>query len=130
MRSASVGPSTSSITNARISYVFPAHEFAMFGGLTSGEYLGFPLESCQPLGVVRERVGQNLDRDLAPRLVSVARHTSPMPPAPIRAVISYGPSRVPGANDTVNRSNYTGMPRGSGEVTSNAAGTSDSRHAL
>ena len=37
-----------------------------------------------------------------------------MPPAPIWPVISYGPSRVPGANDTVTRSNYTGMPRREG----------------
>ena len=31
------------------------------------------------------------------RLVSLARYTSPMPPAPICAVISYTPRRVPGA---------------------------------
>ena len=37
-----------------------------------------------------------------------------MPPSPIWPVISYGPSRVPGANDTVTRLNYTGMPRREG----------------
>ena len=42
------------------------------------------------------------------RLVSVARYTSPIPPTPIWAVTSYGPRRVPGANDTVSRWNYTG----------------------
>jgi hypothetical protein len=30
------------------------------------------------------------------RLVSVALHTSPMPPTPIWVLISYGPMRVPG----------------------------------
>ena len=30
-----------------------------------------------------------------PRRVSRARYTSPMPPAPMRAMTSYGPSRVP-----------------------------------
>src|SRR5271168_3545192 len=32
---------------------------------------------------------------LRPRRVSVAFHTSPMPPAPMGARISYGPKRVP-----------------------------------
>jgi hypothetical protein len=41
--------------------------------------------------------------------VSRARHTSPIPPAPMWAVTSYGPSRAPGANDTVDRLNYMEM---------------------
>ena len=45
------------------------------------------------------------------RLVSVARYTSPIPPTPIWAVTSYGPRRVPRANDTVSRWNYTGSLR-------------------
>jgi integrase-like protein len=47
------------------------------------------------------------------RPLTVRLHVA-MPPAPICPVISYGPSRVPGANDTVTRSNYTGMPRREG----------------
>ena len=61
------------------------------------QHFGFTLEARQAIGIVREGVGQHLDRDVAAsRLVSVARYTSPMPPAPMRPVISYGPSRVPG----------------------------------
>jgi hypothetical protein len=47
--------------------------------------------------------GSTLMATCRPRFGSVARYTSPMPPAPIWPVISYGPSRVPGANDTVTR---------------------------
>src|SRR5262245_32936458 len=57
--------------------------------------------------------------------VSRARYTSPMPPAPIWSVISYGPSRVPGANDTATRSNYTGMSRREGLVTINGEVATD-----
>ena len=59
------------------------------------ERLGFALEARQPIGIVRKGVGQHFDRDLPLRLVSVAHYTSPMPPTPIWAVISYGPRRVP-----------------------------------
>src|SRR5438067_1108364 len=33
-----------------------------------GERLGFPLEACQAVGVVRERFGEHLDRDVAIQL--------------------------------------------------------------
>jgi hypothetical protein len=46
------------------------------------------------------------------RRLSVDRHTSPMPPAPICAVTSYGPRRVPGS-----RANPAG---GYGDTTSRA----------
>ena len=77
-----------------------------------GERLRLTLEACQPIGIVGNDVGQHLDRDLPPRFVSVARYTSPIPPTPIWAVISYGPRRVPGFNDTAvgwNCRDYTRM---------------------
>src|SRR6266550_2482727 len=43
--------------------------------------------------------GNTLIATWRPRLVSMARYTSPMPPAPMADRISYGPRRVPGPND-------------------------------
>jgi len=40
--------------------------------------------------------------------LSETRYTSPMPPAPIRATISYGPRRVPAVSNTMIDSDYTG----------------------
>ena len=76
-----------------------------------GEGFRFTVEPRQALGVGRNRRGQDLDGDLPRRFVSVARYTSPIPPTPIWAVTSYGPRRVPRANDTVSRWNYTGSLR-------------------
>jgi len=36
-----------------------------------------------------------------PRFVSVARYTSPIPPAPICSAISYAPILVPGVSATL-----------------------------
>ena len=48
--------------------------------------LGFALEPRQAIRILRERLGQHLDRDWSrPRFVSVARYTSPIPPTPIRS---------------------------------------------
>ena len=41
-------------------------------------------------------------------LVSVARYTSPMPPAPTNESITYGPSWVPGARDMGARQSVEG----------------------
>lgn len=66
----------------------------------------FPLETCENLRVLRDGHGQNLDRHILLEFGSRARNTSPIPPAPIGATISYGPSRLPavkvivGGNDT------------------------------
>ena len=38
------------------------------GMIQRGEDLGFALEARQPIGVVRERFGQDLDRDVAIQL--------------------------------------------------------------
>jgi hypothetical protein len=46
-----------------------------------------------------ERVGQYLQRDVAIELVSRARYTSPMPPAPSGATISDGPILDPEGSD-------------------------------
>src|SRR5258705_10087846 len=44
--------------------------------------------------------GSTLTATSRPRRVSRARYTSPMPPAPRSARISYGPRRVPGRSAT------------------------------
>jgi hypothetical protein len=48
-----------------------------------GEQFGFPVESGQAIAIRRELFRQCLDGNLAPSLVSVAFHTSPMPPRPM-----------------------------------------------
>ena len=72
-----------------------------------GQDFSFALKARQPF---RRRVQPTTGRILMATwrfsLVSVARYTSPMPPAPICAVISYTPRRVPGLRD--NSSNYRG----------------------
>jgi hypothetical protein len=53
----------------------------------------FTLKSLPCFITLQERLAQDLER---PRRVSVARYTSPMPPAPAADTISYGPSLLPG----------------------------------
>src|SRR5436309_15515081 len=45
--------------------------------------------------------GSTLIATLRPSRVSRARYTSPMPPAPSGARISYGPKQAPGARDII-----------------------------
>ena len=45
--------------------------------------------SARAIGIGDERLGQDFDRDVTIELVSRARYTSPIPPAPIGARISY-----------------------------------------
>ena len=60
----------------------------------------FAFEPITKLRISREGFRQDLDRDGAiESLVSRARYTSPMPPTPILAAISYGPRRVPAVID-------------------------------
>ena len=47
-----------------------------------GQDFGFTLEARQSVGVVREASGRTLMATARFRFVSVARYTSPMPPAP------------------------------------------------
>ena len=61
----------------------------MFGWFSEASIFGFALEAREPIGIAGEGGGQHLDRDVAIQLACrVARYTSPMPPAPICAVIS------------------------------------------
>ena len=104
MRSASVGPSTSSMTSAVASgRLLQSVDRGDVWMIERGQHLGLALESRQPIRVGRDRRRQHLDRDARFRLVSVARYTSPMPPTPIWAVTSYGPRRLPGARDKKGR---------------------------
>src|ERR1022692_1106567 len=49
-------------------------------------------------GVSANRCGKTFKATVRWRRLSLARYTSPMPPAPKRASITYGPSSSPGAN--------------------------------
>ena len=69
MRSASVGPSTSSITSAWTAIgAFEAVNDRDVGMAERGERPGFALEARQAFGVLRDRLGQHLDRDLPPEV--------------------------------------------------------------
>jgi hypothetical protein len=60
------------------------------------------LERGARLGFFSERFGGLREQDfggyILPSLASLARYTSTMPPAPRAALISYGPSFVPGTS--------------------------------
>ena len=51
------------------------------------ERTGLALEAFEPLGIRGHFRRQDLERHVAPSFVSVARKTSPMPPAPMAAVM-------------------------------------------
>ncbi len=53
-----------------------------------GEDFGFALKAREPVGIGRERAGRILMATWRFSLVSVARYTSPMPPAPSGATMS------------------------------------------
>ena len=65
-------------------------------------------------------------------LVSRARYTSPMPPAPMGAMISYGPSCVPASSGIVHpevvNAVEAGVTEESGHVVVPAAGAGAQRH--
>ena len=64
------------------------------------EHLRFAAEPREPIGIVGERVGQDLDRDVAIQL-RVARAIDLAHAARAeRETISYGPRRVPGPRAT------------------------------
>jgi hypothetical protein len=75
----------------------------VWGWIEGGERFGFAFEARQPFGVAGERLGQNLQRNGTIQHVSRARYTSPMAPAPILAMISYGPRRAPGVKAKARR---------------------------
>ena len=55
-------------------------------------------------------------------LVSVARYTSPIPPAPMAETISYGPRRVPGVTANPFAVDYTGRTAARTELLLSDAG--------
>lgn len=56
----------------------------------------FALKPSQSFRVLCQRGRKSFDRYFRSGFVSLARYTSPIPPAPISARISYGPSLSPG----------------------------------
>jgi hypothetical protein len=69
----------------------------MNAGIEDREYVGvrersdglrLPLEASTPIRVGRDRVGRTLIATSRPSLVSRARYTSPIPPAPTIETIS------------------------------------------
>ena len=68
--------------------LFETVDRANVGMIQRGEHLRFTLEARDAIGIARERFRQDLDRDFAIQPRSVARYTSPIPPAPMRATIS------------------------------------------
>ena len=98
-RCARSSPSTSSMTRARMSPRFlKAVDIGDVRMVERREGLRFACETCEAVRVAVNGVPQDLDRNVSISLVSRARYTSPMPPAPIGATISYGPRRVPADN--------------------------------
>ena len=107
MRSARVGPSTSSITQRLLHPIVQGRKSPRCSDDSARRGLPLPLKSGQPSGSEATDPGSTLMATARFRLVSVARYTSPIPPTPIWAVTSYGPRRVPEAR--ANRSvDYTG----------------------
>src|SRR5688500_14593619 len=60
-----------------------------------GEELRFALETGAAIAVARKDVGQHLQRDVTIQPGIAGPITSPIPPAPMGASTSYGPSRDP-----------------------------------
>ena len=74
MRSASVGPSTSSSTSAvDVSDFLQPIDGRDVRVVQRGKDLRFAFEAGQPVGIEREQVGQDLERDLPIQLGVVAR---------------------------------------------------------
>ena len=90
MRSASVGPSTSSITSACTPpESLEAVDDGDVGMIERSERPRLALETREPVRVMREARRQHFHaRPARPSFVSVARYTSPIPPTPTRATTS------------------------------------------
>ena len=63
------------------------------------QHVRFALETREAIGVVHERIRQDLDGHIAAEPRIARGYTSPIPPAPMSATTSYAPSRTPGARD-------------------------------
>ena len=97
----------------------------MFGWFSDASVLASRWKRASRSRIVREGFGQDFDRDLTTKSVSVARHTSPMPPTPIWAEISYGPRRVPAVRATASGCDYRRCRGESGYITSDGDQTRD-----
>ena len=98
MRSASVGPSTSSMHQAaHAGHVLEAVDCGDVRMVERGEHLRLSLETRQPVGVATNAA---LDSTLIATsrlsLASRARYTSPIPPSPSFAMTSYRTETGPG----------------------------------
>ena len=101
MRSASVGPSTSSSTSAADAVrFFESVDAADVRMIERRERLGFALKARHRSGSCANVSGRILIATSRSSRVSRARYTSPMPPAPSADRISYGPSCAPAARVT------------------------------
>jgi hypothetical protein len=65
-----------------------------------GERLRLAREARETLGIRRDSNGNSFKATSRASFVSRARYTSPIPPLPMRARISYAPRRVPGISAT------------------------------
>src|SRR5262245_25728331 len=102
IRSASVGPSTNSITSAMVPSDFSTPWIcATLGWFNAARTSASRWKRARRSGSAATICGRTLMATWRLRFVSVARYTSPIPPTPIWAVTSYGPRRVPGINDTM-----------------------------
>src|SRR5438477_6636479 len=69
----------------------------MFGWFSDASVWASRVNRTSRSASLAKRSGSTLIATSRLSLVSRARYTSPMPPAPIGATISYGPRRVPAA---------------------------------
>jgi hypothetical protein len=62
--------------------------FERFGVIQRCEQFGFAVEACEAIGILRELARQRLDRHVAAELRVARAIDLPMPPAPMRPMIS------------------------------------------
>ena len=110
IRSARVGPSTSSSTSALTTWpeLVPSSVEgsdssspwmpAMLGWFSEARTFASLSNRASRSGSVTNASGSTLIATSRSRPVSLARYTSPIPPSPILAVIEYGPSAAPGSS--------------------------------
>src|SRR5438270_8580354 len=72
----------------------------MFGWFNEASVWASRVNRASRSGSLAKRSGSTLIATSRLSFVSRARHTSPIPPAPIGATISYGPRRVPAVTVT------------------------------
>ena len=113
-RSARSSPSTSSMTSrwallpsGSVACSKP-YRWAIVEWLSEASSFASRSKRERRSGSVAKAAGRSFSATCRPSRVSVARQTSPIPPAPMAAVISYGPRRAPGARVSVEASSLSG----------------------